>query len=180
MTTITEALAEIKTLNKRWEKKAESVLAYLWRPENLKDPLEKQGGSHAHVRDERQAMADLQARIVQLRRAIAAVNATTKLTINGQTYSIEEWLIWKREVAPHYADFLKKIRAALTQAHNEANRQRVFAGRMEREAQEKPTDVVVNINEQDFAKQVEGLEDTLGQLDGQLSLKNATININVN
>lgn len=41
---ITEALAELKTLNKRVEKKKEYVKAYLYRQEGLKDPLEKDGG----------------------------------------------------------------------------------------------------------------------------------------
>jgi hypothetical protein len=36
---------------------------------------------------------------------------------------------------------------------------------------------VININEQELAKEIELLEDTLGQLDGQLSLKNATVPI---
>ena len=44
---------------------------------------------------------------------------------------------------------------------------------------ESPQDIVVNINEQELAQEIEGLEETLGLLDGQLSLKNATITLEV-
>jgi len=37
------------------------------------------------------------------------------------------------------------------------------------------TDFVVNVNERELAENIEDLENTLGVLDGQLSLKNATI-----
>jgi hypothetical protein len=39
------------------------------------------------------------------------------------------------------------------------------------------TDIVVNVNEKDLSDQIEALETTLGALDGQLSLKNATVSI---
>jgi hypothetical protein len=41
----------------------------------------------------------------------------------------------------------------------------------------KPTDYIVNIDEARLAKEIEDLEETLGTLDGQLSLKNATVMI---
>lgn len=40
--TITEALAEIKTVAKRIEKKRDFIRAYLSRQEGVRDPLEKQ------------------------------------------------------------------------------------------------------------------------------------------
>ena len=44
---------------------------------------------------------------------------------------------------------------------------------------QKPTDIIVNVNEQELAKQIEVLEEMLGVLDGQLSLKNATMTIDI-
>ena len=43
--TVTEALAEIKTTQKRIEKKREHILNFAWRQERMKDPLERDGGS---------------------------------------------------------------------------------------------------------------------------------------
>jgi hypothetical protein len=40
-------------------------------------------------------------------------------------------------------------------------------------------DIVVNINEKQIAEQAEHLENVLGILDGQLSLKNATVLIDL-
>jgi hypothetical protein len=172
--TITEGLAEIKTANKRIEKKVEFITQHLWRPDTLKDPLEKQGGSVSLVRNERQAIHDLHDRTIKIRSSIADINAKTKLTINGITRSIEEWLVWRRDVVPTYRQMLTAIRASLQQAHQAQMRQHLVNRNIE---VEKAADVVVNIDEQEFAKEVELLEDTLGQLDGQLSMKNATIQL---
>ncbi len=43
--TITEALAEIPTIEKRIEKKREFILNYLYRQSSVRDPHEKDGGS---------------------------------------------------------------------------------------------------------------------------------------
>ena len=43
--TITEALAEIKTISKRLEKKRESIFNFVGRQDGIRDPLEKDGGS---------------------------------------------------------------------------------------------------------------------------------------
>ena len=43
--TITEALAEIKTVEKRIQKKREAILPFVFRQEMLRDPHEKDGGS---------------------------------------------------------------------------------------------------------------------------------------
>src|SRR5579863_1653454 len=62
--TITEALAEIKTINKRLESKRESVRNYIARDVRVRDPLEKEGGSAEFIKRERQAIIDLEERIV--------------------------------------------------------------------------------------------------------------------
>lgn len=170
--TVTEALAEIKTNTKRIQKKSEFVLAYVWRPENLKDPLEKQGGSFQAVTSERQAIKDLLERTIELRAMIASSNQRNSLTISGTTRTIEQWLVWRREVAPVHQQMLLGLRRVLSTAH--AQTVRLQQGQ---QATDKPAEVTINIDEAAFAKEVENLEDTLGQLDGQLSLKNATITL---
>ncbi len=65
--TITEALAEIKTIGKRLEKKKQAVLTNIGRDSRLKDPLDD---SVKFVKEERQAIEDLEKRIVTIRTAI--------------------------------------------------------------------------------------------------------------
>lgn len=174
--TITEALAEIKTVQKRIEKKREFIGGFLARQDGVKDPLEKDGGSYQAIARERQAIADLEGRIVSLRRGIQTANEATTVTIGGAGRSIADWLVWRRDVAPGYQQFLGKLRASLNGVRDQARKQ--GSGLVGPGAQaEKPTDIVVNINEQDLAAEIEKLEETLGQLDGQLSLKNATVQI---
>lgn len=177
--TITEGLAELKTLAKRIQKKREFIIQYLGRQELVKDPLEKDGGSVEAIRRERQAISDMQSRIVSIRSAIAFANSTTHVTIEGEFRSIANWLVWRREVAPTHKQFLEQLRTRLEQARREAAGKGVgivsavaMAG-----VEAKPTDLIVNISEQAIATEIEHLETVLGRLDGVLSLKNATTNL---
>lgn len=174
--TITEALAEIKTLTKRIAKKREFVDRYLWRQEGNKDPLEKDGGSPEVLRRERQAIADLEQRIVDIRRAITYANLATDISVNGTTRSIYDWLTWRREVADGQRGFVSRVQSRITQMRQDAAQQqiKVVEGRGEN-----LTDVVVNVNEAELAEEAERLEEYLGTLDGLLSLKNATVTIDV-
>jgi hypothetical protein len=175
--TITEALAELKTIDKRIEKKREFVLGYLLRQEMFKDPLEKDGGSVSAIKREMQSIHDLEERKITIRRAIQRANEQNAVTVARQTRSIADWLVWRREVAPIQQTFLANIRTRIEQARQEAARK--GAGLSASAEAAKPNDVIVNVNEQDLAREIEGLEEVLGTLDGQLSLRNATLTIDV-
>lgn len=177
-TTITEALAELKTLDKRIVKKEEFVMQYLVRQDMYKDPLEKEGGSVTAVGREIQAITDLRERVVAIRRAIANKNAVEKITIGSQERTISDWLTWRREVAPKRQQFLVKIAGRISFLRKDALQKsvNVIAGNA---TPAQPTDVLVNISETELQKWLENMEEVLGTLDGQLSLKNATLTIEV-
>ena len=176
--TITEALAEIKTLNKRIEKKIAFISGYLIRQEGVKDPLEKQGGSIKVIEIERQSINDLMERIVFIRTAIAKANNSNEISIEGTKKTIAEWLVWRREVAPLQRVMLENITKNLNHYRNEAKKQGVaFISAQASTAESKPTDLVVSIDELALANELETFEKILGTLDGQLSLANATIQI---
>jgi len=175
--TITEALAELKTIDKRIEKKREFVLDYLLRQEIFKDPLEREGGSVSAIKREMQAISDLEERKIAIRRAVQQANEFNTVTVGKRTRSIADWLVWRREVAPGQQRHLAAIRAKIEQARQEAARK--GAGLSASADAAKPNDVIVNVNEQELARQIEELEEVLGKLDGQLSLKNATLLVDV-
>lgn len=175
--TITEALAELKTLGKRIEKKQQFVLDFLLRQDFIKDPLQDEGGSPAAVETAQQSIHDLRKWATKIRLAIQKVNLETDISIQGETRSIAEWLVWRREIAPGVQMFLGNMRQRIQQARNEAQKQGI-AVRAAAEAG-KPNDLIVNIDEQVLAAKAEEIENVLGTLDGQLSLKNATTLIEV-
>lgn len=171
--TITEALAEIKTIGKRMEAKRKGVMPYVARQDGVRDPLEKDGGSLSFIASERQGIRDLGARIIALRRGIQRANDATVVTIGGVPRTISEWLTWRREVAPGEQQFLAALRTNLNSLRDNAKRQGSAVVPAGAQAQA-PTDFVVNVSETELSSQIETLEETLGTLDGQLSLKNAT------
>lgn len=173
--TITEALAEIKTIGKRITSKREYVRSYMVRLDSLKDPLEKDGGSIKAVAQEMQAITDLEKRIVDLRREINFINDTTTVEIEGVTQTIAAWIIWRREVAPQRERFITDLRMKLASARDQLRAQPMKY----KEEDVKPMDMVVNIDESALNKESEQLKNILGQLDGQLSLKNATVMIKI-
>lgn len=175
---ITEALAEIKTIAKRIEKKRATIGTYLARQEGAKDPLEKDGGTPAFLKREMQAVEDLEERIVALRRAIQRANDATPITIHGATRTISNWLVWRREIAPGRARFLNSVKGGLDNLREQAIRERrnVFSGENE---SAKATDYVINIDEGALIREIENIEDILGTLDGRLSLANATVTLDI-
>ena len=175
--TITEALAELKTIGKRLEKKKQFGLDYLMRPEHVRDPLQGDGGSAQAVARERQSISDLQERIVATRRAIQLANEGNMIAIGDRVRPIADWLVWRREIAPQHQQLLAQLRQKIDQQRNDTLRRGATLANSVESA--KPGDIVVNLNEQELAKEIEEVEYILGTLDGQLSLKNATILVDV-
>lgn len=174
--TITEALADIKTVSKRIEKKREFILNYLARPDGIKDPLEKEGGSHEAIMREAQAVGDLESRIIALRRGIGLANDKTTVEVGGVSRSVTDWLTWRRDVAPKHKEFLARVSATVKQIRDTAKKQG-FQTLTPGATATQPNDVVVNISEASLASDIERIETILGELDGRLSLHNATVMI---
>lgn len=174
--TITEALAEIKTIDKRLDKKRDFIRTYIARPDNIKDPHIKDGGTPALIAAEQQAISDLEDRIVFLRRGIQKANEKVDVTIQGRTRSIADWIVWRRDVAPKHQSYLNQINMALNMVRTEAAKKGVAMVSTGSEPQ-KPNDIIVNVNEKQLSVDLETMEIILGELDGILSLKNATVMI---
>lgn len=180
MPTITEGLADIKILTKRIEKKRQHILGFIARPEAMRDPLQPQGGSVEMIRREQQAVHDLEERIVEIRRLISHANNQSTITIRGETRSIFDWLTWRKEVAQATTRYLTTMRTQIDTIRRNAQQRgakTVSALAVNVNQDLKPEDVLVNVDEDALAKQIEDHEAKLGVLDGQLSLKNATIQI---
>lgn len=174
--TITEALAEIPTIEKRIDKKREFILNYLYRQAVIRDPLEKDGGSPEIIKRETQAITDLWKRAIAIRAAIQRANLENMITVENDTRTITDWLTWRREVAPKQQQFLANINSKLVQMRAQANKQGVGVKETDSGFS---ADYIVNINEKSLAEEIEKTETILGILDGQLSLKNATITIDI-
>ena len=171
--TITEALAEVPTIGKRIAKKQQFVQDFLARQAIVRDPHEKEGGSVELIRRELQGIADLEQRLIDIRSGIARSNAVTKITIGDTTRTVTDWLTWRREIAEGQRSRMNNMAGALRQLRAKAQQTNGKVG----ENVDGPTDWVININERQLADQIEALETTLGSLDGQLSLRNATTTI---
>lgn len=177
--TITEALAEIKTIGKRIETKQSQLESYLVRDSRMRDPMEQGGGSTAFILRERQSITDMQQRVVDLRTAIQKSNMVTRLALNGKEMTVYEWLIWRREVAPTVTNQLSRIWQTLQQARRGAQQRgvNVVAAAAAIQSGNEVQEIIVNVNEQEIAKERESVEAMLGELDGRLSLINATTTI---
>lgn len=175
--TITEALAELKTLQKRIEKKRQAVAPYLLRQTIVVDPhVSIEGGSREYVRRERQAIADLARRVVSIRVAIQRKNHETPVTVGGETRTLAEWLAWRRETAEGELKFLQAIYGAIVKTRDDIVKK---GGAVGEDVKIDQRNVVVNLDEAELLTEIEHGETVRGTLDGQLSLKNATITIEI-
>lgn len=183
--TITEALQEIKTIGKRLEKKRASVGQYLARDVRSRDPLEKDGGSAKFITEERQAIGDLEGRVIGIRTAIQRSNLSASLTVGSQARTVAEWLTWRREISAAQVNFLRtmvaglaNIRAQITQKGGKMIAASAIAVN-EAFDPAGPPEVLVNVDERQLIADQEEMETMLGDLDGKLSLFNATTTIEI-
>jgi hypothetical protein len=165
--TITEALGKIKTIDARIEKKKQVVMEHLLRPAALVDPLEAQGGQAKLVAGEMQAMRDLLEYKLAIKKAINEVNLEQELGVGELTMTISEWLVWKRDVAPLWIDVLQGMLRKISSERNE------FSRRMA--ATPGQQSLIVNTDEAELSRRLESIVQTFGEMDGQLSLRNATV-----
>lgn len=172
--TITEALAEVKLIGKKIDTKRSFIMSNVARIEKIKDPLISDGGSPKVLSSELQAIRDLQEQVIRIRRAIMTANLKTELTIGGRSRTVAEWLTWRREVSAQAKEMTERVAEACGNARNTA-RQRSVAARGPQEPEGAADGVVINIDEMENQRRREEIVETLGKLDGQLSLMNATV-----
>ncbi len=176
--TITEALSEINLIKKKAEKKTNTVLANLTKPKHAPDQLESQGGSKQFIKSEIQSIDDLYARQIRLKASIARANIDTQITVNGKTQSIHDWLIWKRDISQPNINFFSKIYTNVKmQIEGAQSRPQIYKD--EKDGATKLLEIEPNVEYGEFLKRTEELQDTFDKLDGQLSLKNATVIVTV-
>jgi len=172
--TITEGLAEIKTINARLVKKRQSVIEHLARFSHIMDPfLQNDGNQRDFVSRERQAIKDLEERILTIRSAIQVKNQTTPLKIGNTNRSLQEWLNWRRDISANQSILLQQMNNKIQTARSQLKSGQSIS----EEAVNKPNVLIVNINEQSLISEIEEMEEILGTLDGKLSLLNATLKI---
>lgn len=175
--TITEALSELNLIKKKIDKKKEMILANLAKVKHVPDPYQKQGGGAQVNLNELQAIKDLHQRLMRIRGAISLANLTNKITINGHELSIHDWLTWKREVAPLKQKFFLDLCQKTKQNMDHwAKNPQVFK---DEEGKTHLAEYESNIDYAEVMKETEHLGDCLEKLDGQLSLKNALIVVDI-
>jgi hypothetical protein len=172
--TITEGLAEIKLIAKKVASKQTFVLEHLVREDHVEDPL-KDGP--ATIAKELQSIGDLYRRIMDIRAAIAKANIQNEIEIDGNKRSIYDWLTWKREIAVSEIGFVSNVHTRTKQLLDKAARQPTAY--KDANGDPKFVKVTPNVDYPAFAKKAQEMQETLDKLDGQLSLKNATIVIEV-
>jgi len=150
-------------------------MEYLCRDKQLTDPMIKVGGSPEYIENEQQAIKDLEEQLVKIRISIQEANMNTPLTIMQWEHTVSYWLNWRREVADGNKQFLLNIAAYISRYREKAAEKGYTIGRDDKEAETKQ--ILVNIDEAELANRIDIAEQILGELDGKLSLINATTTV---
>jgi hypothetical protein len=174
--TITEALSELNLIKKKSEKKKAVVMGLLVKAKNLPDPFPEQG-SKEYIRSEVQAMDDLNARFIRIKGAIAKANIDNKIKVNDQEKTIHDWLIWKRDISKNEMSFSTEVYRTVKNHFDALQKQpQVYKGE---DGSPKLVEYESMVDQGTFLKKSENLQEIFEKLDGQLSLKNATIVLDV-
>jgi hypothetical protein len=178
--TITEALAEIKLITSKLEKKRARVWDNLIRIEQQEDPLKHEGGSVAYLASEVQSIAALEENMIKIRGAIMSANLLHVAEVMGKTQTIYEWLVWKREIVTNIKAFYQVIYTKTKEKLEYARKTPQVIAKPDASVTPELAKIEPNLNYMEFSKKYEEVCDILSKLDGVLSLKNATIMIEVN
>lgn len=175
--TITEALSEINLIAKKVEKKKEMVLQNVVKPKHVKDKIETEGGSRAFVISEVQSINDLIKRHVSIRGAVAKANIENSITISGKTDTIHNWLTYRRDFAQKQIDFKTNIhRTVKNEVDKIVKQPQVYK---DDAGMTHLLEIESNVDFAAFMKSAEEEQEVFDRLDGQLSLKNATIIVTI-
>ena len=89
---------------------------------------------------------------------------------------MQQWLNWRREVAPGQQASFRALMTRIDSVRQQGRRE----GKTVTDSKDVSGDgILVLVNERELAEQAERLEQTLGDLDGKLSLMNATTTIDI-
>lgn len=176
--TITEALSEINLIGKKIKSKQEKITGALVRYEHMPDLYAAAGGSEKMITEETQSMRDLMTKLARIRSAVSQANITNKITINQRERSIHDWLTWKREISESEIEFAKKVHMTIKHNVDQIQKQPQLI-KQENTTEPQLAKLKVNTDFAYWIKESEELCDVLEKLDGQLSLKNATIFVEV-
>jgi hypothetical protein len=177
--TITEALAEIKTINARVVKRLEAIGPYVLRDSRIRDPLEKDGGSASFIASELQAARDLTTRAIALRTSIQKANLAQSLSVNGESRTVAEWLTWRREHSATQKSFTDNMLRSIGNARDKFRKEGGVTALQNKPSGVQEGELVVNVDEKWLLGESDRLEKVLGDLDGQLSLFNARTEVAV-
>jgi hypothetical protein len=179
MITITEALSEINLIKKKLQSKHQKVKDMLIRAEHVPDAFEKEGGSKEVIAREVQSANDLAMRLVHIRSGISRANLGTTITLTENnlsvTQSIHDWLIWKREIVKDHLAFLNNVNNTVKLHTDSISKQpQVYK---DNDGNVHLVKSIVNVHYPDWLALQANISAILEKLDGQLSLKNATVTI---
>ena len=175
--TITEALSEINLIKKKLEHKKTAMQTLLIKADHVKDIYESEGGVTKHLQKEFQALSDLRRRFVSLRAAISEANLNHEITVGEKTLSIHDWLTWKREIAKEEQNHANYIVTTVNNYMTQSSKNPQCYD--DAEGKKHLVTFTPTVDLAEWVKKQERLNDLLENLDGQLSLKNATILVSI-
>jgi len=175
--TLTEAFAEIAAIDRHLARKRHLLHLLAIRPGYLRDPLASAGGLAAVAAQQQAAIEALEERWIVIRRAVRAVAQSVTITLGAETRPMADWLEWRRKVAYEQRKCLRTLREQIDDAWREARA--ANAAYAEGDGPDHAFGILVNLNEQELARQTELLEEAISGLEGQLSLKSATLTIEI-
>lgn len=176
---ISEALAEIKLIDKKVEKKRENILTHSSRFEHILDPYPAEtGGSSGFIRRELQAVEDLLKQRVKIRHSISKANLETLVTVEAHTLPLTSWLIWKREVGTQQRIALQTLKNLIEKRLAE-NSTRPQLLKKEDGSDPVLTKLISHVDLTHLQKEIEQIMTIEERLDGILSMKNAQIMIDI-
>ena len=155
---IIEALKEIKLIEKKIEENGKLVFKYSSQPDNIKLPFETEEQQKKEIRNLDQSTKDLIENMIILNKRISITNLKVQVEINGETRSIQEWILYRRKIYTLYMNFYENMKVG-------------------RFTVEKDVKINTFFDERSKVDSIRRIEDTYHHIDRRLEVINATTDL---
>jgi hypothetical protein len=142
------------------------------------DSMAADGGIKQVIQNELQSISDLEDRLCALRWAIMRTNTSENIEIMGKIRTLYGWLVWRKEIANNQKYFYKQI-YDVTKAEMDTLAKTPRLYKPSDDSTATLVEIEPNLDYMSYAAKAATVGEILDKLDGILSLKNATLLVDV-
>lgn len=166
---IIEALKELPLIEKKVKKNNEKIREYSSFGSHVGPAFDTQEQQNKEVDSLIQSNKDLIYRYMKIKHSLNLTNLKTDVTINGQTCTIADWIIWKQKTGQMFLSTYANLSTSIGESHIRIHQANLQDGIQ--------IGIVKCYSETFKNTNIDSIQDTIDKIDAALEMVNATTDL---